>query len=152
MKVSGVGTTAGPSKARKAEKADKAAGGSFAKQLTDGPGAVDEAAAVDATAAVANVDALLAAQIVTGNPEDDIRRRLIRRGEDILDRLEELRRALLSGSVPKQRLIQLAQMVRARRDSVADPRLATLLDEIELRAEVELAKLSRRPDLPPVPV
>jgi len=145
MKVSGVGSSAGPSKVRKAEKADKTAAGSFAKQLAEGAGPVEEAAAVDSTAAVANVDALLAAQGVSGNLEDDVRRRLIRRGEDILDRLEELRHALLLGSVPKQRLIQLAQMVRARRDSVADPRLATLLDEIELRAEVELAKLSRRP-------
>jgi len=58
------------------------------------------------------------------------------------------RRALLAGSVPKDRLIQLAQMVRARRDTVSDPRLATILDEIELRAEVELAKLSRRPTQP----
>jgi len=146
MKVSGVGGSAGSSQVRKTGKTDKAAPGSFAKQLGEGAaGPVDEAATVGSPSAVANVDALLAAQTVSGNLEDDVRRRLIRRGEDILDRLEELRHALLVGTVPKERLIQLAQMVRARRDHVADPRLATLLDEIELRAEVELAKLSRRP-------
>jgi hypothetical protein len=144
MKVSGVGNNAGPSQVRKTGKADKAAPGSFAKQLGEGVEPVDDNAAVEAPAAVASVDALLAAQGVGGNLEDDVRKRLIRRGEDILDRLEELRHALLTGTVPKERLIQLAQMVRARRDTVADPRLATLLDEIELRAEVELAKLSRR--------
>lgn len=144
MKVSGVGNSAGPSQVRKTGKADKAAPGSFAKQLGEGVEQVEDAATVEAPTAVANVDALLAAQGVAGNLEDDVRRRLIRRGEDILDRLEELRRALLTGTVPKERLIQLAQMVRARRDTVADPRLAALLDEIELRAEVELAKLSRR--------
>jgi hypothetical protein len=144
MKVSGVGNTTGPSQVRKSGKADKAAPGSFAKQLGEGAEPAEEAAAVDAPATVASVDALLAAQGVGGDLEDDIRKRLVRRGEDILDRLEELRHALLVGVVPKERLIQLAQMVRARRDSVADPRLATILDEIELRAEVELAKLSRR--------
>lgn len=148
MKVSGVGNTSGPSQVRKSGKADKAAPGSFAKELGDGAEQVDDNAAVEAPATVASVDALLAAQGVGGNLEDDVRKRLIRRGEDILDRLDELRHALLVGSVPKERLIQLAQMVRARRDTIADPRLATMLDEIELRAEVELAKLSRRPGQP----
>ncbi len=70
---------------------------------------------------------------------------LLRRGEDILDRLDELRHALLMGVVPKERLIQLAQMVPrpARPGRRSAP--GCVLDEIELRAEVELAKLSRRP-------
>lgn len=145
MKVSGPGNATGPSQVRKAGKADKAASGTFAKELGDGAEPVEEALPLDAPAAVASVDALLAAQSVGGTLEEEVRRRMIRRGEDILDRLEELRGSLLAGSVPKERLIQLAQMVRARRDTVSDPRLATILDEIELRAEVELAKLSRRP-------
>jgi hypothetical protein len=145
MKVSGPGNSAGPSQIRKTGKTDKAATDTFAKQLGGGPDPVDEAPTVDAPAAVASVDALLAAQAVGGDVEEDVRRRILRRGEDILDRLDELRHALLVGIVPKERLIQLAQMVRARRDQVADPRLAAVLDEIELRAEVELAKLSRRP-------
>ncbi len=150
MKVSGPGNSTGPSQVRKAGKADKAASGTFAKQLSEGaePERVDETPTIDAPAAVASVDALLAAQSVGGTVEDEVRRRLIRRGDDILDRLEELRHALLVGAVPKDRLIQLAQMVRARRDKVSDPRLATILDEIELRAEVELAKLQRRPGPP----
>lgn len=145
MKVSGPGNSAGPSQIRKTGKTEKSSTDTFAKQLGGGPEPVDETPTIDAPAAVASVDALLAAQAVGGDVEDDVRRRLLRRGEDILDRLDELRHALLIGVVPKERLIQLAQMVRARRDKVADPRLAAVLDEIELRAEVELAKLSRRP-------
>jgi hypothetical protein len=34
-------------------------------------------------------------------------------------------------------------MVRVRREQVDDPKLTAILDEIELRAAVELAKLSR---------
>ncbi|HEY1722783.1 MAG TPA: flagellar assembly protein FliX [Magnetospirillaceae bacterium] len=145
MKVSGPGNSAGPSQVRKTGKTDKSSTDNFAKQLGGGPEQVDETPTIDAPAAVASVDALLAAQAVGGDVEEDVRRRLLRRGEDILDRLDELRHALLIGVVPKDRLIQLAQMVRARRDKVADPRLAAVLDEIELRAEVELAKLSRKP-------
>jgi hypothetical protein len=35
-------------------------------------------------------------------------------------------------------------MVRSRRDAPSDPHLTELLNEIELRVEVELAKLSAR--------
>jgi len=35
-------------------------------------------------------------------------------------------------------------MMREKRERGADPVISRLLDEIELRAEVELAKLSRR--------
>ena len=46
--------------------------------------------------------------------------------------------------VPLQaQLAQLAQTIRARREEIDDPRLAEILDEIELRAAVELAKFSR---------
>jgi hypothetical protein len=51
------------------------------------------------------------------------------------------------GAIPKEKLIAMAQMVRSRRDNVPDPQLASLLDEIELRVEVELAKLSPRDHL-----
>ncbi|TAN57291.1 MAG: flagellar assembly protein FliX, partial [Rhodospirillales bacterium] len=66
------------------------------------------------------------------------------RGESILGHLDELRHGLLMGHLPKERLIELAQLVRGKRDQVDDPLLAQVLDEIELRAEVELAKLSPR--------
>jgi hypothetical protein len=60
----------------------------------------------------------------------------------MLDRLDEIRLGLLSGAVSKERLVELSRLARARRADVDDPRLVEVLDEIELRAEVELAKLS----------
>jgi hypothetical protein len=120
--------------------------GAFARQLAESVEAPEGAPAIDAPVAVSGIDALLAAQAVGDSLEQEARRKLIRRGDDILDKLDEIRHGLLIGSIPKDRLIALAQMVRARRDSMPDPRLATILDEIELRAEVELAKLSRRAD------
>ena len=71
------------------------------------------------------------------------RRRAVQRGDAMLDRLDELRLGLLAGRLPRQRLDELAQLARTARDTVDDPRLALVLDEIELRVAVELAKLDR---------
>ena len=60
----------------------------------------------------------------------------------MLDELEQIRLGLLLGQIPRARLEQLAQMVRARREQLDDPKLIAILDDIELRAAVELAKLS----------
>ena len=47
----------------------------------------------------------------------------------------------MAGAVPAGRLQALTDMLRVKRESVDDPRLSDLIDEIELRAKVELAKL-----------
>ena len=69
------------------------------------------------------------------------RRRAVQRGNSLLDRLEDLRLGLLAGIVPRERLHQLAALAQSARDTVDDPRLAELLDHIDLRVAVELAKL-----------
>jgi hypothetical protein len=87
------------------------------------------------------VDALLALQEVANEPN---RRALARRrGEELLDRLEELRLALLDGRLSLDMLERLGDLVALHRGKVYDPRLDQVLDEIELRAAVELAKLGR---------
>ncbi len=93
-----------------------------------------------------NAGGILAAQSVDpeGKPDHKERQRRAQRGTEILDRLEDIRRGLLMGAIPKDRLQELAQMMREKRERGADPMISRLLDEIELRAEVELAKLSRR--------
>jgi DNA polymerase III delta prime subunit len=62
------------------------------------------------------------------------------RAETILDQLDQVRLALLTGSMSRQSLQQLSHLVRVQREQFNNPRLAEVLDEIELRAEVELAK------------
>ncbi|MDX2223530.1 MAG: flagellar assembly protein FliX [Rhodospirillaceae bacterium] len=137
-----------PGKARRAERGGPA--GAFASELSraNGPGEPEpaEVGAVDSSSAVAGVGSVLAAQTVgtDDRPTFEERQRRAKRGAEILDRLEEIRRGLLLGIVPKDRLADLARLVREKRERGADPVVARLLDEIELRAEVELAKLSRR--------
>jgi hypothetical protein len=123
--------------------------GEFAAEL-DKVGGADEAGGPEAAAEVSgvvNVGGILAAQSVAGEgagPDFKERQRRAQRGAELLDRLEEIRRGLLLGTVPKDRLGDLARMVREKRERGADPVISRLLDEIELRAEVEIAKLSRR--------
>ena len=84
-----------------------------------------------------SLDALLALQAV----EDPLlrKKRLVRRGTQLLDTLEEMKADLLTGRVSESRLNQLMAVLGQARDK-ADPRLDSLLDDIELRARVELAK------------
>lgn len=144
MKVTGVGSQAPAGAAKRAGKADKADGKSeFKRVLADATQGAEAAAVVETSSAIGAVESLLMAQAAGEPTEREARRRLIRRGEDILDKLEDIRHGLLLGIVPKDKLVNLAQTVRSQREACADPRLGAILDEIELRAEVELAKLTR---------
>ena len=143
MKVGSSGSTSGPQRVRKSDgKAPRVEGAGFA-DLLGGPEGVGEAHAVEGAMSLSGVEAILAAQSVDPEGGRAARQRLARRGEDVLDRLEGVRVGLLSGRVRKQDLAELARMVRSSREAGIDPRLGALLDEIELRAEVELAKLTR---------
>ncbi len=84
-----------------------------------------------------SLDALLALQAV----EDPLlkKKKLVRRGTQLLDTLEDMKTDLLSGRVSESRLNQLMAVLGQAREN-ADPRLDALLDDIELRARVELAK------------
>jgi outer membrane murein-binding lipoprotein Lpp len=64
-------------------------------------------------------------------------------GEQLLDMLDQVRDGLLAGGIPRATLNRLASAVRRRQDGFADPKLQNVLDEIDLRARVELAKLER---------
>ena len=111
----------------------------FADALDETEGAAQQPAGVTGTGPIQPVDSLLALQ-----GSDDVAERHGRaraRGEALLDRLDSLRTDILLGRIPRHRLDELSALVRSSRAKVDDPRLGDVLDEIELRAEVELAKL-----------
>lgn len=91
------------------------------------------------TRSLAAVDALIALQEVPDATAQSAQ--AVERAEDMLDLLEEIKIGLLSGALPRSRMINLARMIEQRRADVEDAQLAGILDEIELRAKVELAKL-----------
>jgi hypothetical protein len=94
-----------------------------------------------AVSALGMIDALMCAQEISSDPEG--RARAKARGDQLLDRLDALRHALLSGRLSVAELDTLTALLGTERAAITDPALAELLDEIELRARVELAKLGR---------
>jgi len=64
-------------------------------------------------------------------------------GEHLLNLLDAVRDGLLAGGIPRSTLNKLAVAVTRRHDVFADPKLQDVLDQIELRAHVELAKLEQ---------
>lgn len=137
MKVEGPGNLRGSSSVRRTGKAEGASGGAFAKQLV---GETNTAPGVSATAPLAGIASVLACQEV-----DDATARASRgkmRAQEMLDKLEEIQHGLLAGALPSQKLVELAKVVQSRRVQVDDPHLAEILDAIDLRAQVELAKLT----------
>lgn len=133
-KIEGPGSIRSPQTVKRVSKAGSSSGPSFAKHLdetseTSGPHGVSGAGAISGVLGVQEVDDALA-HASRGKM----------RAQDILDRLEDLRMELLTGSISVEKLKQLSRVVNARRNQLNDPRLTAILDEIDLRAQVELAK------------
>ncbi len=91
-----------------------------------------------------SLDALLALQ-ETPSPLER-RRRAIRRADGILDGLDGVKLALLGGGSPADALMKLRRAVSEARDAefggeaADDLGLSAVLNEVEVRAAVELAK------------
>lgn len=137
MKVSG---PSGPSSAQGPRPA-RASGG-FSVPTSGAATGASAARATSAPSAVADVSVLMALQGVEDVTER--RRRAIRRGGGLLDRLEELKLALLQGEAGEAALERLTRTLREERPVDADAGLNSLLDQIDLRAAVELAKADLR--------
>ena len=123
-------------RARSSGASDKAA---FSKELCESSETEESAYTTDALP-LAGIDTLLGLQEV-----DDVlvnTGRAKRRALNILDRLDDLRLQILEGRISPERLASLAQFANSRRATVTDPKLLEVLDEIDLRAQVELAKLT----------
>ena len=123
-------------------KTRKACGGdSFSAYLKDN--LKTAAPGITGSTAISVADAIFAAQTVNGEEEKQIRKKLCRRASTLLEKLEEIRDGLLDGHISKEKLIEISRMVKENKPVSQDPALQEILAEIELRVEVELAKLMR---------
>ena len=102
----------------------------------------ERVATADPVVASSGIDALLALQAV----EDPLfaKRKAVRRGTNLLDTLDAIHADLLTGQVSEGRLNALMALVTSARERGLAG-LDALLDDIELRARVELAKFGRYP-------
>ncbi len=139
MKINGPSSTPSTGAARGAGRS--ASGGGFSLGAMDGADEAAEAQRMAGLDGVMTVSALLALQGV----EDPLsrRKRAMGRASRILDMLDDLKVAMLEGAAAPATLDNLARAVREQRDATDDPSLEDVLNQIETRAAVELAKLGR---------
>ncbi len=139
--VEKVGYTRPVGNARPVKKAGGVAAPGFADALAaaEGVGGASEVEATPGVAAVGGLAGLLGAQEV--DEREARRRQQAKRGKLTLDALANLRDALLIGTLPYHVIRQLEQLVAQERGETTDPELMSILNEIEVRAAVELAKL-----------
>lgn len=142
MKIEGPNRTGATSKTGKGEKAGEAAG-AFGDYMAAGP---KSAGAAGATHSIARVDALLAAQGVEDPTERAARNRMRVRAEGLLGELDKLKMGLLTGTMTLGQVIDMADVVALHREKVSDPKLSAILDEIDLRAQIEIAKARKSLD------
>jgi hypothetical protein len=108
--------------------------------LSDMSGAEETAVAnnVAATTPLNALDMLLSVQAAGEALQQ--RQKQLRQAHLTLDGLEELRRALLMGSVPIYLLQTIETRMSEMKQQMMAPELRDVIEEIELRAAVELAK------------
>ncbi len=137
MKIDRV-STPGTTALRRSERTKGARKGTFAESLSEEVAAPSGHAPVSG---VSPVEALLSIQEVPDSTSQ--RSRGLVRGTLILDELEELRHGLVLGTLTRAQIDRLKSLVEQERAKVDDPGLAEVLNEVEIRAAVELAKLER---------
>ena len=133
MRIQGTAAALAPASSSAAKRA---ATGTFS--LEEGS-AARTASATSGTRSVGGIDALLALQGVEEPGER--RRKAVKRGRTALDALDALKLGLLSGTFDTGALARLKSVTAALGEPSGDPTLDAVLAEIELRAQVELAKI-----------
>lgn len=136
MKIVDPSSIRGPAAPRRADRSG-ARSGEFARHMEDtsATGASSSASGLSAAAGVAGI---LSLQEVDDRGAS--RRRAVLRADTLLDKLDELRHGLLMGTLTRSQLAELERLVSVRRGDVDDPQLNELLDDIDLRVQVEIAK------------
>jgi hypothetical protein len=136
MKIAGTHPVRNASLGRR-NKTSQTSDGSFANELTGSrsPAGVSPASQAGA------IEGILALQEVDEDGRG--RKQAVEQGEEMLDRLDEIRSGLLTGSLNRGTLEKLLEQVSRRAEDAPDPRLREILEEIKLRAAVELAKLGQ---------
>jgi len=138
MKVNGYGIIKPGSNVRRSSSTGGTS--SFSDVLSaaqsEGLFSASEASDVSATASLSG---LLALQEIS--EEERRKQRLVKQGKNMLDTLEDLRQKLLIGEIPSHLLGDLERSLSAQKEGISDPHLLMIIEDIELRVAVELAKL-----------
>lgn len=130
--LNGAAAAATPSAAR------RVGGGTF--QVSEDEGSRGTSATAGLRS-ITSVDALIALQSVEDPTER--RKRAVKSGRHALDMLDALKLSVLDGSLDQSVLGRLKSAAEGLKGGTGDLGLDSVLGEIELRLEVELAKAAR---------
>jgi len=119
-----------------ASQARRTSSGTFVLPDTS---SAQETRSAAAPKAATSLDGLLALQGIEEDPIER-RKRSVARGRTALDVLDDLKMGLLSGNLDASTVMRLRDAAANLKSSSGDPGLDSVLSEIELRVEVELAK------------
>jgi len=119
-----------------ASQARRTSSGTFVLPDTS---SAQETRSAAAPKAATSLDGLLALQGIEEDPIER-RKRSVARGKTALDVLDDLKMGLLSGNLDASTVLRLRDAAANLKSSSGDPGLDSVLSEIELRVEVELAK------------
>ena len=139
MKIDGTKSSTDIQKKKDAKKSSSD-GGAF-KSMMDGAQETTKTVGSAVSSGIASIDALLAAQTTEDPAQEKAKQRMKDRANDILAELDNLKLAMMNGRVTVGHMVSIADVVATHRDQIKDPELSTIMDEIDLRAHVELAKL-----------
>lgn len=138
MKIQGT-DKAGKTSSKKKTGKSSSSGASFGTFLT--PSDVSDSPTVSQGQSINKIEALLVAQATEDPTERTARGRMRNRADRLLDELEGIRMTLLRGDLTVGHLLNLADLAAAHQEKINDPELSEILSEIDLRAQVELAKM-----------
>ena len=135
MEIKSTGSVSSAAGVRRAGKPASASDSTFSVATSDTP----HAQIVGGVTTIGAVENILMLQELDDSTSG--RSKGVAHGHQLLDLLDAVRDGLLAGGIPRTTLNRLATAVTRRHENFADPKLQVVLDEIELRAHVELAKL-----------
>lgn len=139
MKVTGPGQSQSVSNKKKTGSTDGSSS-DFGEMLA---GHSREAAPAPSTRTIAHLDSLLAVQGAEDPTARAAKKRMRQRSDTILSELDTIRMAMLNGTLTIGHMIDIADVVASHREKIDEPHLVAIMDEIDLRAQVELAKMRR---------
>lgn len=136
MEIKGPGRITTPGVSRKGKK-----GGANKSGFNEILSSEESAAALppSGTSPLTAVSSLLSLQEMPTSSEG--KSKGLARVEEMLGHLELIRHGLLAGQIPQRQLKDVAAIVSREKELSNDPALDEILNDVELRVKVELAKL-----------
>ncbi len=144
MKIDGTKGVGQVGKSKAKKKASTTGNTNFSSLVqSSGEGDAEAIESTTPTYTVSPVSALIALQEVDQEPDDQQKAK--DHGEGLLDELEQIRLGLLGGQLSYSKLQKIREMVDQKMAvENLHPDLQMVLNEIELRVRVELAKFEKK--------